>query len=80
MIARVYLSWLQNKVRILELRKKFIDPLSEGLIIINNLDHQIHLLKTRRQEIIATWFIFQRTVSTTEVSQFNLVTIVSYLS
>ena len=80
MTAWVYLSRLQDKVRILELRKKFMDPLSEDFIIINNLDHQIHLLKTWRQEIIATWFIFQRTVSTTEVSQFNVVTIVSYLS
>ena len=57
MIARVYLSRLKNKVRILELRKKFMDPLSENLIIINNFDHQIHFLKTWRQEIIATWFI-----------------------
>ena len=80
MTAWVYLSRLQDKVRILELRKKFIDPLSEDLIIINNLDHQIHLLKTWREEIIAAWFIFQRTVSTTEVIQFNLVRIVSYLS
>ena len=58
-----HLSRFQLEILIEKLWQEFSDPVKELVVLIHHLDHEVHLLQARGQEVRATGLVIEWTGS-----------------